>query len=89
MTYVEVARVQVRRVLVIRIVKVAESDIVNVAVAYILTGPGLESAAKLAVDDPYVFDEDVLDVVQLARVLTDGTHGFAVRAYEVTMLVSI
>lgn len=87
LTYVEVARVQVRSVLVVGVVEISERDVVDIAVAHVRTGPGLESPAKLAVDDPYVFDENILNVVKLARIFTNGAHGLAVRACE-TVLIS-
>lgn len=65
-TYVEVARVQICRVLCIGTPDVPECHIVDVAIAHILTRPSLETSSELSIQHPSVLNENVFNDVLLA-----------------------
>lgn len=82
MTDIEVARVQVRRVLCIGTPNIPVSHVVDVAVPNAWTRPSLEAASELAIQHPSILNEDVLDDVFLARILANRSHGLTMSACE-------
>ena len=64
-------------------VEVAEGDVVDETVADIRTSPGLETRGVLTVEHPEVLDDDVLDVRELALILSERTNGLTVSTVAV------
>lgn len=77
-TYIKVARVNKRRVLIVCVPKVPKGDVVHKAIANIRSSPRLDPRPVLSVQHPHVLDMHVTDEAFLSGVLADAAHTDAV-----------
>lgn len=77
---VEIALIKDNRSIRILDVNVLVGDVVDVSVANVWAGPSLETSTVLAIQESYVLDPRIRDVIFDAGILPDGTHRHTVGA---------